>query len=39
MISFSNGSDFMKLPDLNEARKRSSKEILIKTNDFSICYL
>ena len=36
MISFSNGSDFMKLPDLNEARKRSSKEILIKTNDYIV---
>ena len=26
----------MNLPDLNEARKRTSKEILIKTNDYIV---
>ena len=36
MIPFSSGSGCMQLPDLKEARKRTSKEILIKTNDYIV---
>ena len=36
MLLFINGSGYMKLPDLNEARKRTKKEILIKTNDYIV---
>ena len=36
MLPFSNGSDCMQLPNLNEARKRTNKEILIKTNDYIV---
>ena len=36
MITLKRGSDIMNLPDLKEARKRTNKEILIKTNDYIV---
>ena len=36
MLTFSNGSGCMKLPNMRDAQKRTSKEIVIKTNEYIV---